>query len=122
MPELRFLGRLVRNLGRGTRLGFPTANLETDSTVPEGIYIGYANVNGEKLPALIFSGAPITFNEKEHRIEVYLLDFEGDLQVEELEITLIKKIRDNQKFESKELLIVQMKEDERVAREYFRRV
>ncbi len=122
MSELRFLGRLVRNLGRGTRLGFPTANLETDIIVPEGIYIGYADVNGEKLPALIFSGAPLTFNEKEHRIEVYLLDFQEELQVEALGITLIKKIRENQRFESKELLIAQMEEDERIAREYFKRV
>ena len=122
MSELRFKGRLVRNLGRGTRLGFPTANLETDITVPEGIYIGYANVNREKLPALIFSGAPLTFNEKEHKIEVYLLDFEGELKVAELGITLIKKIGENQKFASKEALIAQMEEDERVAKEYFRRI
>src|SRR3990167_8791430 len=121
MSELRFLGRLVRNLGRGTRLGFPTANLETDTTVPEGIYIGYALANHEKLPALIFSGVPITFDEKEHRIEVYLFDFEGELGVPELGITLIKKIRENEKFDSAEKLIAQMKEDERVAWEYFRR-
>ena len=122
MSELRFLGRLVRNLGRGTRLGFPTANLETDTTVPEGIYIGYALANHEKLPALIFSGVPITFDEKEHRVEVFLLDFEGELKVPELGITLIKKIRENEKFASATELITQMKKDEESARRYFRRI
>ncbi len=121
MSELRFEGKLVRHLGRGTRLGFPTANLETDMVVPEGIYIGYALVNQETLPALIFSGAPITFNEKEHRIEVFLLDFRGELQAKTLAITLVKKIRENQKFDSKEALIEQMKQDEQAARRYFRR-
>lgn len=72
-----------------------------------------------ELPALVFIGAAETFGEKDRKAEIYILDFDEDIYGQEVEVEIIKKIRENQKFDSKEALVEQMKEDERLAREYF---
>jgi riboflavin kinase/FMN adenylyltransferase len=112
---MKFSGVVKKNLGRGTELGFPTANMDAPKEIDEGIYVGQAN---EK-PALIFIGAAETFDETDRKAEVYILDFSGDLYGQILEIELLKKIRGNQKFDSKEELIAQMMQDEKQAREFF---
>ncbi|MBI4049912.1 MAG: riboflavin kinase [Candidatus Doudnabacteria bacterium] len=109
-------GLVEKSLGRGRKLGFPTANIALgDAVVEDGIYIGFAN----KMPALIFVGAAETFGERERRIEAHLLDFDGDLYGQEIEVELKQKIRESRKFETQEELVAQMKKDEQVARKYF---
>lgn len=110
--QMRLVGKVIRGAGRGRGLGFPTANIDAVPDVEEGIYIGYAN----GMPSLIFVGAAETFDETAKRVEVYILDFDGDLYGQELDVRIVKKIRGNQKFESGEALIEQMKDDEREAR------
>jgi riboflavin kinase/FMN adenylyltransferase len=44
-------------------------------------------------------------------IEVYLLDFDGDLYGQQVEICLVQKIRSVEKFPSKEALVVQIEKD-----------
>jgi len=120
---MRISGVVKRSVGRGKQLGFPTANLNVDPEMEEGIYAGFCTIIPERSrrASLIFVGAAETFGESEKRIEIYILDFEGDLYDKELRVELIEKIRDNQKFESEADLIRQMKEDERAARDFFAR-
>ena len=75
---------------------------------------------GELLPSLIFIGAAETFGETEKKVEAHILDWHGDLYGKNLEVQIIKKIRDNKKFSSKESLIEQMKKDETNAKQYFK--
>lgn len=100
-------------------MGFPTANLPAQKGLEEGIYLATTYWNNRSFPSLAFVGAARTFGESERKVEVYLLDFSGDLYGQELDVQLIKKVRDNKKFDSAEALVAQMKEDERVARKYF---
>ena len=51
---------------------------------------------------------------------MHLFDFESDLYGLRLEVGLLKKIRDEEYFESLDSLVVKMQEDEKLAREYFR--
>jgi len=122
--HLRFIGgRVQRNLGRGARLGFPTINIPAPKNIPEGIYI--ARVSAPNLlknyPALAFVGAAITFGEAEKHLEAYLLDWQGDLGGRKVCVELVRKIRDNKRFKSAGALIKQMKKDEQVARNFFKR-
>jgi riboflavin kinase / FMN adenylyltransferase len=112
---MRFSGFVKTGKGRGKRLGFPTANMEPPKDLKDGLYIGLANSK----PALIFVGVAETFDEHERRAEVYILDFDGHLYNQSLEVEIIKKIRDNRRFPTHGALVEQMKEDERVAREFF---
>ena len=113
---MKFVGIVKKNLGRGTKLGFPTANIDAPEGLEEGIFVGL--VYGA--PALIFVGAAKTFGETERKAEVYILDFSADIYGREIEVETIKKIRDNQKFESEAALVEQMKRDEEVARAFFK--
>jgi len=134
MPNV-ITGIVKRHKGRGKTLGFPTANLEIDKNAEEGIFLGFTRINnapqpflrlrrgeGEILPSLIFIGASKTFGETDKKAEIYILGFAGDLYGKELKVELVKKLRENVKFNSKEELIEQMREDERLAREYFNQI
>ncbi len=120
-------GIVKKNLGRGKKHGFPTANISVPSEVDDGIYLGYAVIlsdltnvrKGEKLPALIFVGAALTFGDTERFAEAYILDFHGDLYDLPVEFHLLERLRDARKFVSAEEMIKQIKEDEKIARVYF---
>jgi len=100
-------------------LGFPTANIEVEPETPEGIFVGFANVDSRRFQSLIFVGKPLTFDEQDKKAEVYLLDFDDNLYNKKLEINVLFKLRENIKFSSKDTLVAQIKEDERQARDYF---
>lgn len=117
---MKFFGVVKKSLGRGKKLGFPTANLDAPKNIENGLYVGWTKVKDKNWPSLIFVGANETFNETEKKAESYLLDFEGELNGQKLEIELLKRIRGVIKFKTPEELVVQMKEDELIAREFFK--
>lgn len=138
---VKLSGKVKKHLGRGRRLGYPTANLDVETDLDEGVYVGLVKkISGGKLPplflrkllphsklfsakiglpALIFIGPAKTFNETKKLVEVHILDFSHEIYDANLEAKVIKKIRDNEKFLSEEDLIEQMREDELVARQFF---
>lgn len=119
--KLEITGVVRPRHGRGTELGFPTANLVVAHTLEEGIYCARTTIEGggEGLPSLLFVGAAKTFGETEQLCEVYILDFREELYGKTLRVEVLKKLRGNKKFDSAEALVAQMRDDERQAREYF---
>jgi riboflavin kinase / FMN adenylyltransferase len=119
----RLRGMVVRGAGRGSKLGFPTANVEKIDTLlpPDGIYAGEAWVEKISYPAAISLGTNPTFNEQAMKVEVYLLDYHGDLYDRPLQIDFIARLRDTVKFESVEELIEQMNRDVAETRRLIRR-
>ncbi|HEX9503902.1 MAG TPA: riboflavin kinase [Patescibacteria group bacterium] len=113
-------GIVKKNLGRGKKLGYPTANIDIDSSVPDGLFLGITKVEGKEYPSIIFIGAAQTFGEQDRKAEAYLLNFSGNLYEKMISIRTIKKLRNNLKFETQEALVKQMRQDEQVAREFFR--
>jgi riboflavin kinase/FMN adenylyltransferase len=90
----------------------------------DGIYVGYCTIVPEqsRRASLIFIGVAETFGETRRQLEVYILDFDGDLYDQELEVEILHKIRGNQKFASEQDLVRQMRADELQAREYFKNI
>ncbi len=115
----KFSGIVLRNLGRGRELGFPTANVSISPDLPEGLFIGYTKFDNRSLPSLIFIGSNVTFGETDKKAEVYILDFNEDIYGENIEVEVMKKQRDGMMFDSAEALIEQMKKDELEARDFF---
>ncbi len=74
------------------------------------------------LPALVFIGKAETFNEEKELVEVHILDFSQEIYDCLMEVEVIKRIRDSQKFLTEEDLVEQMKQDELVARNYFSQI
>ena len=125
-PFLR--GTVVAGDRRGRRLGFPTANLAFDylpALPPLGVYVGRVAVVdrgvGPGHPALVSVGVRPTFHDAGSLlVEVYLLDFDGDLYGAVLDLQLLSGLRPERRFESADALVAQMREDERQARRLLR--
>lgn len=117
-----FWGKVISGAKRGKSLGFATANIKLHRKLSEGVYISEASFDGIFKPALTFVGSAMTFGETDVKAETYFLNFQGSLYGKWLTVRLLKKIRENRKFESQEDLIKEMKKDELKAKEYFKNV
>jgi riboflavin kinase/FMN adenylyltransferase len=121
-PLLR--GTVIHGDARGRDLGFPTANLAFDYTpaLPVlGIYLGRVSVPergvGPHHPALVSIGIRPTFHDEGFvLVEVYLLDWDGDLYDTTLDVELSHRLRAERRFESTDALVAQMRRDEDEAR------
>ncbi len=86
----------------GRELGFPTANLDVTGLVlpPNGVYAAHAVVQRETRRAVVNIGYRPTLQNPapQLRVEAHLLDFDGELYGEEIEITFAEKLREEEKF------------------------
>lgn len=106
-----FKARVITGVGRGKLLGFPTANLDKKNLeMSHGVYLAKAKVDHQIYDALLFFGYKETFNEQVS-LEVLLNNFSEDLYQKELEVNVIKKIREVRKFNNPEELKEQIKQD-----------
>ncbi len=117
-------GTVVEGEKRGRDLGFPTANVPTDTVtaVPaDGVYAGWLRRfdTGEVLPAAISVGTNPTFDgERDRRVESYVLDRDDlELYGVEVEVSFVERLRGMVAFESVERLVEQMHDDVDRARE-----
>lgn len=122
-----FKGKIVRGDGRGKKLGFPTANIATDNEdklIPaKGIYAAECVVGNEKHYGLLSLGNRPTFHKDGNVIpEFYIFDFDRDIYDEVMQVNLLEKIRDEEKFGSADDLIIRMKMDEVIGREILNRL
>lgn len=111
----RLRGRVVHGAKRGRALGFPTINLALpkERLLPrDGIYAMWAEMGeGPRLAAAASLGVRPTFGGGERVLEAYLLDFSGEVYGEEVEVALVKRLRDEIAFASPADLAVQIARD-----------
>ncbi len=107
-------GPVVAGAGRGVALGFPTANLGVDpeQALPaDGVYASWAGIDGETFPAMANIGTNPTFGDKRRAVEVYIMDYQGDLYGCKIHIEFVERLRGEKRFNSVEELKRQMAED-----------
>jgi riboflavin kinase / FMN adenylyltransferase len=112
-PEVE--GIVVAGDARGGTLGYPTANLAVAGELlvpPYGIYAGEAG--GHR--AAMSIGVNPHYGGEERRVEVFLLDFDGDLYGQRLVVELWQRLRDERAFASERDLIDQIGRDVEAAR------
>jgi riboflavin kinase/FMN adenylyltransferase len=135
--QFSLLGRVVPGARRGQKIGYPTANLdiEESAVLPRGVYFarvfrleepsGRIALRPERLlPAVVNVGRCPTFSGEDSRadedeafdprrdkVEVHILDFEGDLYASWLEVFIEKKHRSERRFDSVEALLEQIRAD-----------
>ena len=106
----------------GRTIGFPTANLkipEEYKLIPKnGVYIVKSILNQITVFGIMNIGVNPTVNGENLSIEVHFLDFDADLYDEKITISIIDRIRDEQKFESVALLKLQLEKDKNTALSY----
>jgi len=106
----------------GRTIGFPTANIkipEEYKLIPKnGVYIVKSILNQITVFGIINIGVNPTVNGENLSIEVYFLDFDADLYDEKITVSVLDRIRDEQKFESVALLKLQLEKDKNTAISY----
>ena len=108
------LGEVVRGEQLGARLGYPTCNIELGcGRLPlHGIYATEAIVRGQKYPAAASIGyRPTVSDAGKPLLEAHLLDFDGMLYGETIEVLFRHKLRDEEKFASLEELQEKIADD-----------
>jgi len=119
------IGKVIKGVGRGRSLGFPTANLErSDELYPgTGVYAVEVVWKGQHLEGLANIGWNPTFapeeteNKRTFSLEVHIMHFNQNIYGEEIQVNFKKRIRDEIRFNSSRHLIDQIRKDIRWANE-----
>ncbi len=95
-------GTVVRGNRRGRVINFPTANLDPPDTkiLPaEGVYGGFVRIGNRRYHCMVNIGKNPTFQQGYLTVEGHIIDFSGDIYGESLRIYLLKRIRNEIKFQ-----------------------
>lgn len=115
-------GTVVQGKGLGKNLGFPTANLKIEEPyklIPQnGVYIVSCQFDDQNAKGMMNIGYNPTVKGTTKSLEVHLLNVDQDLYGKKLQVRFLKKIRDEQKFESLQALTDQLKKDKTNALEF----
>jgi riboflavin kinase/FMN adenylyltransferase len=116
-------GRIVKGDGIGRKIGFATANLNVESLAlpPTGVYAARAQLNDKPFRAAVNIGYRPTLSSPTPKLQVeaHLLDFNADIYGETMELTFVRKLRNEQKFPSTAALHDQIAKDIESARQSF---
>lgn len=112
-------GTVVKGDQRARGLGFPTANLDCETVLlpTDGVYSVMVRVPGVSslLAGVANLGVRPTF-EAGRSLEVHIFDFNEDLYGAKLRVGFCSRLRDEQRFESGDALVSQIKQDAAAAR------
>ena len=112
-------GIVVKGKQLGRTIGFPTANLKIEENyklIPKnGVYIVKSLFDGKTIFGMMNIGFNPTVNGEKQSIEVHYFDFDSDLYNQKIRVTILQRIRWEQKFESVDLLKEQLKKDKKNA-------
>ena len=115
----RVVGEVRGGAKRGTGMGYPTANigLTPGTALAHGIYAVRVHYDGESHAGAAYFGTRPTFDDGAPLLEVFLLDFDGDLYGRDIAVEFIGFIRGDRRFDGIEALQAQMATDCERARE-----
>lgn len=115
-------GAVVKGNSLGKTINFPTANIKIDEKyklIPKkGVYIIQSNIEGKIVFGMMNIGKKPTVAGKTKTIEVHYFNFDKDLYGETIQIEMLKRIRDEKKFDSIVELKYQLEKDQEIAKEY----
>lgn len=118
-------GRVTDGFHEGRKIGFPTANLNTDEIgklVPaSGVYAVHVQLENEQhlRLAMMNIGTRPTYDGHMQTLEVHIFDFNGDIYGQQLRVVFDRRIRNEMKFSSPQELAKQLEKDkEKIRRIY----
>lgn len=108
-------GTVVNGKGLGKKLDYPTANIKIEEPyklIPKnGVYVVKAHIEGKTVFGMMNIGTNPTVDGKNRSIEVHFFDFSKDIYGIQIEIEILERLRDEQKFESLDVLKNQLSKD-----------
>lgn len=123
----QFLGRpyqlngiVTQGEGLGRTIGFPTANLEIPESYklipPKGVYMVDVKHRNTSYKGMMNIGNRPTLNGSHQTTEVHLFDFDQKIYGDSLKVLIVKKIREELKFDSLEALKTQLAIDQEICK------
>lgn len=115
-------GKVIHGDKLGSKLGFPTANLqifEKEKLIPvEGVYAVTIDIDQVVFEGMMYVGKRPTLSlQQENNIEINIFDFNQNIYDKKITIYIMKFLRQDIKFDNLEDLKVQLKKDEETARQ-----
>lgn len=115
-------GKVIHGKKLGRKLGFPTANISVEEKyklIPKnGVYVVKATIENNNYFGMMSIGINPTLPNEKFSVEVNLFDFDSDIYDKEITIEFLKRIRDEEKFNSLEELKIQIEKDQKTALEF----
>jgi riboflavin kinase/FMN adenylyltransferase len=106
----------------GRTIGYPTANIQIEESyklIPSnGVYIGKSIIDGVTVFGMMNIGTRPTVDGTTQTIEIHFFDFNKDLYNQKITVSLLKRMRSEQKFESIDILKNQLGIDKTTAQNY----
>ncbi len=119
-------GIVTKGQQLGRTIGYPTANItieEDYKLIPKnGVYVAKCQHNQQTVYGMMNIGNRPTVNGTTQTIEINLFDFNEDLYGQTITVSLLKRMRDEQKFDSLDALKSQLALDKLTAQEHISRL
>ena len=117
-------GIIIKGKQLGRTIGFPTANLKPEENfklIPQnGVYIVKSVINSKTVLGMMNIGLNPTVDGKNQTIEINYFDFNQDLYGQKITVSILERIRSEEKFDSVAHLKEQLEKDRNTALEYFK--
>lgn len=119
----RLCGKVILGEKRGCGLGFPTANIDLHRDILpfSGVFVVRVYLNNKSYPGAASLGIRPTFEGTRPLLEVYLFDFSQNIYDRYLKVEFLHKLRPEERFETIDALVKQMRQDVFKAKEYFQK-
>ncbi len=115
-------GNVIQGKQLGRTIDFPTANIKIEENyklIPQnGVYIVKSNIQNKTVYGMMNIGFNPTVGGQDRSIEVHYFDFDADLYNQKIQVSILQRIRSEQKFQSVDLLKEQLKQDKQIAISY----
>lgn len=112
-------GTVIKGKNLGKQIGFPTANIfieEPYKLIPKsGSYVVKSNIDGDTIYGMMNIGLNPTVNGEKQSIEVHFFNFEKNIYGQKIQVELLKRLRDEQKFNSINELKAQLYKDKDIS-------
>ena len=119
-------GKIIQGKQLGRTIGFPTANIKIEENyklIPKnGVYVVKSHLQGKTVFGIMNIGLNPTVNGEDLSIEVHFLDFNADLYNTQISVSVIARIRDEEKFTSIDLLKAQIQKDKNYAKSFIEKI
>jgi len=119
-------GKIVKGKQLGRTIGFPTANLKIEEDfklIPlNGVYVVKSIIENKTVYGMMNIGFNPTVSGEDLSIEINYIDFNDDLYDKTIKVSILERIRDEEKFDSIELLKKQLEEDRKNTLAYIKKL
>ena len=122
--QYSIIGRVFHGDKRGRQLGFPTANVLLKRRVSpvSGVYVVSVNIMNNVFFGVANIGSRPTISGIRQQLEVHIFDFDRVIYGKSIEVVLLKKLREEQKFNSIDELKMKIKQDSEQAKQYVKAI